>query len=380
MSPIRRSAVGVGAFAIVAILWIGSGVGWGAPSLPAGSARPVPSSTTSPPLVYHAALYVNNTPPTGSTPSGEIIGALYRVTAPTYPANAAPATVRIPSTLVSIPTNTGGVHLYFSALNLTLNGNSTAVGTAGPANRFGSPLLFNTTPAAVLTTQGIAVAASWPTGTYSLQFRWQWVLEAPDGSTDYGPWSSATSVTPAQIADLTFPGGLGWTIGASNSICVGGEVAGRTFSAHLSTNNPSAVVVTGTVTVPAGQTGPFCWANVVPAGIAPQDGFLHLWEYGNLTYELTVVLVPLVGTSGPGGAAPGAGGATIWLPAILLGCLALILVIGYAVMFVVSPQTLGRFVPRHLRSAPAGPEPPPGADPASTLSVSPAGTAQERTP
>ncbi|MCI4330359.1 MAG: hypothetical protein L3K19_00730 [Thermoplasmata archaeon] len=347
--------------ACLVALWIGSGLGAGAALLPPTASGGAGPEAPSPPLIYHSALYVNDTAPTGSTASGEVIAAIYRVSAPSYPASAGPATVRIPSALVELPTSTGGIHLYLASQNLTVNGSTPTTVTSGPASRFATPLRFNATSSALLSSQGVAIMASWPVGAYAVQFRWQWLLEAPDGSVTYGPWSNASTVTPAQIADLVFPSGPTWTIGQSNPSCVAGAVAGRTFSTHLSTVNPSAVIVTATVSVPNGQNGQLCWSNTVPAGTTPQVASLHFWEYSNLTYELTVVLVQIVAASSGGGAA--SGGGSNWIPLIVLTGVLLTVLVVLEVVYVLAPQTLQRWIPPRLRRAPASVGPPSGAFP-----------------
>lgn len=336
-----------GAIAAIVVVLLGSWVGAAGTPAPADAGAQALSSS-SPPLVYHASLYENDSSPTGSTPSGETIGAVYAVSAPSYPSGAGPATVRIPSAVVQIATTSGPIHLYFGSLNLTLNGNGSASGAAGPSSRFSSPLQFNSSPAAFLSTQGLSVMASWPYGSYSVQVRWQWVLVAPDGSIQSGPWSGWSTVTPAQIADLSTASGSSWTVGAPQQVCLSGPVAGRTFSVHLSIANPSQVFVTGTVTVPAAQSGAYCWTNTVPAGTAPQQAFLHLWEYANLTFMLVVVEVQLVNPGGGGGGGSASGG-TGWVPLATIGIVALVVVVALEVVYVLSPRTIRKLLPASLR-------------------------------
>lgn len=331
---------------------------WAGPILaPHGSAAPLAVSGGSATLQPHANLETTAPPPTGSTPPGETVGAVYAVESPTYPRGSGPATVRIPAAIVGLAASTGTLHLHLAALNLTLVGPNQTTGAAGPYVRFPAALQFNGTPAATLTTQGVAVMAAWPRGAYPVEFRWQWVLEAPDGSVASGPWSSWSTVTPAQLVDLSVASSAGWTTGSPQPLCVSGTLAGRSFSAHISVASPPQVFDTGTVTVPSGQSGPYCWPNTVPAGTPPQQAFVHLWEYSNLTFLLDVVVVQLVAptVAAPGHASTSGPGLTgLVLTGIeAAGLLALIVV---EVLYVLAPSTLRKLLPSRLRGAEPGSE------------------------
>lgn len=334
-----------------------------APALSAPATGPLGvsvDSTTTLGLYYHANLSVTATPPSGSTPTGESVGADYSLQAPGLSAGTQ-ATVRIPSAVVEIWTSGGPVHVYFSALNVTVVGASAVTGALGPSARFSAPLAFNATPGALLSTEGLAVMASWSSGASPVAFRWQWVLGAPDGSATLGPWSNATTVVPARLVDLTIPQGRLWTTGTAPSMCAGNAAASRTFSARLALTSPNTNLLTATVTVPATPADPYCWSNPIPASTAPQAAFVHVWELGNVTFLVGVLAVQLVapGTPTGPGHTPGSGR----IAPLSLGVLAL--AVGGAVCALVLvlaiPEARRRVLPSRLGKRPDG-RPPHGAE------------------
>ncbi|MCI4336836.1 MAG: hypothetical protein L3K17_06540 [Thermoplasmata archaeon] len=339
-----------------------AGVFTASPTTAAATGAPLASSPA-PTLIDHANLYVNETPPTGTTPAGETIGAVFAVQAPAYPASASAGTVRIPASVMELPSSTGELRVYFAALNLTIHGANATSGAPGPSVRFTTGIQFNTSPPAFLSTQGLSVMASWAYGAYPVEFRWQWVLVSPDGSTGSGPWSNWTSVTPPQLVDLSAPSSQAWTVGAPQSLCVNGTIAGRTFSAHVSTSNPAAVFVTATVTVPAGQTAPYCWQNTLPVGTPSQTAYVHLWEYENLTFQLVIVGVQLISPTGGGGGggAVGGGPGINWFAVAAIATVVLATLVALEVAYVLSPPTFQRILRRPTGTGltPGAPPPPP---------------------
>ena len=308
-------------------------------------------------LTSHAALYVNATPPSGTFPPGEELSAAYSVWVPSYTSNLGSATVQIPSAVVLLPSTSGTLHLYLNEVNLTVAGLSAVSGVAGPLTRFSSGLTFNTTASGILTTEGVAVMASWPYGGPAVQFRWHWTMTAPDGSTSSGPWSSWASVVPAQLAILEAPISHTWTIGSAYEMCFGGPIAGRTFSVHVATSNPIGQIDAGATSVPADHLGVYCWNSTLPSAVAAQQGFIHLWEYGNITFLLYVILIQLVnGTNGGAGSDGGTAGAP-FLTIVLFGAGAVVVVVAIELVVLARSGRLRRAFPK--TSAPPEPKTPP---------------------
>jgi hypothetical protein len=364
----RRSWAPALAAVVVLVVLLPGGSGAGGPSAEAGAV----TASTPPGLYYHANLYATTAPPNGTTPVGELIGAEYALDAPTLPASSGAATVQVPAAVVTLPASSGPIHVTFGPVNVSLAGPATATASAGASTRFGAPLVFNASPAASYSTQGLAVMASWPAGAYPVEFRWHWLLDAPDGRITGGPWSNTTSVVPAQTADVSIPTSRTWVTGTSPSVCVAGPVAGRTFSVHLSITTPSSAFVTSTVTVPAAQSGPYCWPNPLPAGTASQSAFLHVWEIGNQTFLLDVLAVRLLNApaaNGPQSLSSGPHGPPPWLlPGLVLTGIVALVVLGW-----LSPGTVRRLLPNWGRRPKGEVRPPAGAEVESGPTETPSG-------
>jgi|GEM_PF-2958335 len=326
---------------------------------PLAGARP---STIVVPPAYHANLYVNASAPTAATAPGTAITAEYSVQSTGYPGSPGPATITVPSAVVMIPTTDTLLHLYLAPVNLTLTGNASAEATAGPASKFGTALTFNTTGTALLSSQGIALMASWPHAQVPVEFRWRWAMSAPDGSTTEGTWSAWQSVVPAALAAFVPDPPHTWTLGSPYMTCLTGPLAGRSFSLHVSTANPVAQYDGGEVTVPTSGPGTtaFCWNSTLPTSIVPQQAFIHLWEFANLTYLLDVVLIEL--------AAPGSGTAVTppFTPPAINGW-SVVLVAGAIIAAVIVGVEL--YLLAGYRRAHRPPPPPPPAASGSTPSA-----------
>jgi hypothetical protein len=246
----------------------------------------VSTVNTTGPLSYHSALYVNATAPTGSVFPGEQVTAQFRVQVPTYASAAGSGQIRIPNSLIQFPTTAGALRVYLSAVNFTIVNNGSQEILAGPSVRWTLGVTFNVTGPALMSTQGLAVMASWPYGEYPVQFSWRWVMTAVDGTPSSGFWSPWAQVTPPQIANLAGTPAKNWQLGLPYQLCLNGPVAGRTFQVHVSIANPVAQYTGASFVVPASFGAAYCWNNNVPANTTPQQAFIHIWEYANVTFQL----------------------------------------------------------------------------------------------
>jgi hypothetical protein len=281
---------------------------WMAPTGPTVAAAPMHSAPAAPhaitaaapasSLTYHANLYVNASAPTGSAPTGEEVGAIFEVSVPGYTGST--ATVRIPNAAIGFPSSSGTRTIYSGFVNITVTPAQTTSDGSSGVTRWTGETTFTPGGLVPLSTQGLAVMASWPHGQYALSFRWHWVLTAPDGSSSNGPWSGWTSVSPAQLADLTNAPPTSWPVNTPLQLCLGGPVDGRTFSVHVSTTNPSQQYDDGAVTIPSSAPTPYCWNSTLPSGVTPGAAFVHLWEYSSTTFMLFLIPIQLVNSSPSG--------------------------------------------------------------------------------
>lgn len=259
-------------------------------------------------LVPHSALYVNASAPSAPMAPGEEFAAIFEVMVPAYTSGIAGDQVVIPPAYVQIPTTTGALHLYLNAVNFTVAGSAAESAPAGPPTRFGTALAFNASTVAALSSQQVAVTATWPYGGPSVEFRWTWTATAQDGSTAQGNYSAWTSVTPGQLASPTQAVAHTWVIGSPYELCLGGPIGGRTFSLHLATSSPVEQIDGGAVSVPVGPHAQFCWNSTFAVSVTPQQAFVHLWEYGNVTFLLLTVLIQITNDPAPpaggGGSSP----------------------------------------------------------------------------
>jgi len=353
--PTRNLLIALGGTLLV--VFAGLGPTHAGPFVPKGSdlSAPGPTAAWVQPFVSltsHSNLYVNASAPSAALPPGEEFAAAYAVQVPGYTPALGPATVRIPNAVVQIPTTTGAMHLYLTQVNLSVTSTAVVTGAAGPLTRFGSPLAFNASAIAFLSTQGIAVTASWPYAGPAVQFRWHWTMTAPDGNTSSGPWSAWTSVVPGQLADIAIPISHVWTIGQAYEMCFSGPVGGRTFSIHLATSTPVQQLDGGAATVPVGGPTPYCWNSTLPTQVAPQSAFIHLWEYGNVTFLIYVIQVNLV-TESSGGGAGGAGDDAGAIPPVTW----LIVAVGSVIVVIIAIEglLLARSARRRRDAASRGP-------------------------
>jgi hypothetical protein len=117
-----------------------------------------------------------------------------------------------------------------------------------------------------LSTQKVAIQANVPYGQLTLEFRWMWTLDQPNGTVLKSPWSVPSSkwgggvqlpsiFYPAQYIEfLSGPGGgQSVTIGTTYSATLGGPVGGQYYFLEMEDGAGSVVRSHGT-TLPANVT------------------------------------------------------------------------------------------------------------------------------
>jgi hypothetical protein len=291
----------------------------------------VPPPNTSGPLSYHSALFVNASGPSGYIAPGEQISADLQAKAPTYAASDGPGEVQVPASIVQFASTTGTIRLYLAAIDLTLVGNSSAQVTVGPSVRWVGAVAFNATSTAYLSTQGLAVSASWAYPGPPVQLSWRWVMTAVDGSPTYGPWSAWAQVTPPQIATLDSPPST-WTVGHTYSLCLAGPVQGRTFAVHVSIATPVEQFTTASIQVPTTMGAAYCWNNSLPANVTPQQAFVHVWQFANVTFQLYDFPIDIV-PSGSNTSSPGLLSLPGPVPLFVLGLLGVVVIVAVSAVY-----------------------------------------------
>jgi hypothetical protein len=289
----------------------------GAPTAGVRAAEhPSPAAHDTATLAFHANLYASTPPLTGGARAGLQVELNYKVAANGSQPLVGSAVVRIPEVVAMLPTTRGVLDLFFASLNVTVNGTQPRQALAETTQRFTSALTFVDSTPGVVSSQGLAVEASWPNGQHSVTFQWNWVLVQSNGSTTLGTPSAPETVVPAQIVDFLTMGGKSWVDGTNYRVCLAGPVEDRNFSVHVALVTPASLVDTGTVGINTSTASPFCWNLTMAAAAAPQNLTFHLWETTNISFMLDVVQVQLVaasvqpsghttpGTTGQGGTLP----------------------------------------------------------------------------
>jgi hypothetical protein len=245
-----------------------------------------PVISTSGPLSYHAALYVNDSAPAGNYLPGEEVSAQFEVQIPKYVSPDGALQVRIPNSLAEFPSTQGELHVYLSAVNFTVTSDAVFEAAAGPAARWTQATAFNASGVAFVSTQGLSVMGSWAYGEFSVKFSWRWVMTAVDGTPTSGNWSPMASVDPPSVANLASSPAHYWTVAEPYRMCMNGPIGGRTFGIHVSIANPVEQFNGAAFTVPSGFTNAYCWNNTLPTNLSTQQAFIHIWEFANVTFQL----------------------------------------------------------------------------------------------
>lgn len=316
----RRAATVIAALMLLTLVGVTHESGRPSTVTPSAASEGVnPALSVLPHLTSNANLFVNDSAPSGAFPAGETVTVVYSIQVVGAPAGAVGTKVDIPSAVVQLPATSSAVRLYPRAVEVTIGPNGSVWATPGAGTLISSPITFNTTGNAFLSTYGVAVMASWPYGQYTIQFQWRWVLVAADGASTTGPWSNPVSVLPALLAKFAVPPQSSWVKGAPYALCLTGPIVGRTFSVHVYISNPLQQFDDGPVTVSSSAAVPFCWNSTLPNNVHPQQASIHLWEYSNVTFLLYVLPVQIVNaTQTP--VRDGVAAATVgWLPFALGG-------------------------------------------------------------
>lgn len=288
----------------VATLLVPGGAGGGAPP------GAVPSTA---PLLYHASISSNETPPSGTVGVGSEVAIDYSVAV----AGADPAArfqIYLPPMLMVLPTTAGGIHLHLASAVESTSGRNATVVPNGPAARQTAASTFASNGSASLSSLGLALMASWDAGAYTVEFGWRWAITAPDGATTFGPWSATETVAPAAMTALVGSPTHALSLGAPYALCFTGALSGRTFSVRLGTTDPVASYDLGETAVATGNNGSACLSATFTGPIVtPQAAVIHVWDTSNTTYLLYAIDVQVLDPPGSGGtdASPGAGSAGI---------------------------------------------------------------------
>jgi hypothetical protein len=299
-----RHAIALSCLAALFVLSGSAGLFSGTSSDP-GSSRPASSaSTLSGPVVsYNGNLYSNTTGPSTTADIGSTLTVQYRLSVPGYTGGA--AQIRVPSAVTAFATTGNTLRVYILAANLSVAPNGSVPGAPNGTVRLSAATGFVAGQNATLSTQGFALMATWAFGAFTVQTQWRWSITSANGLVTSGPWSTGISITPATMTWVARNPPSTVPIGGSYYLCLGGPIAGRVFSVHLTTVSPFQTFSGAAATVPSSYGGVYCWNTSMPAGVSPQLTYLHIWEYASATYLLFQIPVTLVNASNGNG--PGSG-------------------------------------------------------------------------
>jgi hypothetical protein len=267
------------------------------PPLAGGLCDPVTTPTPS-------SLLIPIAPPGQALGAGGSLGFAYEVAIVGYTSADDGMTLYFPTVTALFPEPNGTTPgLVVPAQSLVVR----APGWSNPATTsrslvFPAGVQFDASQPPFLTTAKLAVMATAPYGTLTLQVRWHWVLAPPGQPAQNGSWSVVTPSAswptqlptefyPAPYAALLASTGSTATIGANYSAELGGLVAGRYLFLEL--EDPG----TGKVLQSQGTTGTAHAATVnvsIPMldydrSLAPGTYLVHVHDScGALLYSNSV--------------------------------------------------------------------------------------------
>ena|SRR5579862_9252959 len=364
MSVVHRRRLWAEGVSVGLVVLLASLPGVIAGATPSFGAEPRPTSLAAPSvaaLVYHANLSFTVSVPAVVLPMGVEFGSTYEVVVPTFPSSSQPEYVLVPGALLRFPTSVGYSQLNLPAVNVTIRDNGTVTVPIGPLIREAAGRTIPINQTATLSTQGVAVSATWPAGKYPTDVRWQWLEVNPNGGRTNGSWSAWQEVDPAQVVSVlgTVPKII--SVGNTYPICLEGPIAGRSFAVHLSVGLNGTQIKLGVAEVPLLSPSPFCFNNTLSVPVSPQAAYLHVWEDGSTPYLHFVFKVQV---ENPGGETPSGPSrdlpAFFGVPSAYLIVAGVLLIVALAMVLWVRRRPPTRVAPVAIGALPPAPPPPLG--------------------
>jgi hypothetical protein len=332
----KNSVIVLGLLLLGMTFTVGSVAPSGSAAVPVSSGSHALASASSPTPTNNGALTANGSGPNAAEDSAYKITIAYHVQFAnvTYPQG--PYSVAIPGLVALLPTTTGELHIYLPPSNFTSPSRTGESPYTSDSLRVPSGTDFTTSAPATLSSSGLALMASWPYGNGSIEVQWQWIATFGDGSQQTGALSPWQYVEPTQIALIEGYPPTSLPAGSNYELCLGGPIAGRTFSVHFTSTQPVQTYNGPQVTIPLSESGTYCWNSTIPSPLAPQSLSIHLWEYGKLTflvYETSVAIGNGQTSTSPPGTTLPAALPTWFAPTLVVG---IAICIGLAVWLVSS--------------------------------------------
>jgi hypothetical protein len=324
---------------------VGSARTNGPPSGAVAAGAPSPNPTS------NGDLTANGTGPGSAQDSAFKISVAYRIELVNVSNPAGPYSVQIPGLVALLPTATSELHLYLGPTNFTAATRTAVSPYYSTGLRVPPGTSFSTVIPAELSSQGVALTASWAYGQGTIAVQWQWIATFGDGSQQSGPVSPWQYVVPTELVTIASSPPTTLPPGASYPICLTGPVAGRTFAVHFSSLSPVVTYDGPQVTVPASYGAEYCWNSSLPAPTAPETLAVHLWEYGQLTFLIYESSVAVENGSPPAShsTAPPTAVAPWFAPTLVVG---IAICIGLAVWIVGSRRPPANGAPPPVRPPP----------------------------
>jgi len=213
---------------------------------------------------------------------GDLLNVSYEYRVLNYTKADKGATLYFPSVTTVFPLLPSGTHQVFSAPRTSVIAGSkwSDAKSLAVSSKVGATLTFNPNASAYLSTAKIAVMATTPTGSLTLEVRWHWtVFHVKNGHRTTGAWSTPTSTARAPyLPSIFFPASYVGIVSTSGS--------------PVATNTTYVVGLNGTV---AGT-----WFRMVFE--YPNNGteIQSIYEYTTANITLFNATVPVAFTNGTG--------------------------------------------------------------------------------
>jgi hypothetical protein len=255
-----------------------------------------------------SSLYIDLNEPKKNLTGGGQISMTMEFAVVNYSSSDLGTSIHFPTLDFSFPLVPSGTYtLTISPQTLQITGAGWTTGT--DTNRSATPvggLHFSVGAKARISTQKVAIQADLPYGQLTMEFRWMWSDDQPNGTVAASPWSVPTSAWtggsvlpsiffPAQyIQFISGPGnGQSVTIGTNYSAVLGGPVAGRYFFLEMENGSGSVVNSHGT-TVPANAVNATVNISILNYDhyLAPGSYLVHIHDVcGAILYNKLVKAV-----------------------------------------------------------------------------------------
>ena len=252
--------------------------------------------------------------PETNLPAGSILTVQYELRDPNYTSTQKGLYVRVPAPTAQFNVSYGQLRLQMPGITVAFN----STNWTNPANTTTSEQLLNETvfpntgrvanDRAALSSGDLALTSPETFGALTIDLRWRWAASPSFGANFTGSWepsASGVAIEPDQFVQLLSPASQTVSPGQGVAVCLGGPVAGRTFSLHAVMPSPRLDFATRNGTVAPNGVSPYCQTLVLPTWLEPQNINVYVWDLSTsnstpgviTSFLLYVIKVNVVGAS-----------------------------------------------------------------------------------